>query len=298
MQTEIVYNKKISKIRLDFYLASIYKKYSRSYFQKHIKKKEILINGKSVLKSYNLKYKDIITITFNFFQKTQKYDIKPEKIKLNIIYEDDDVIILDKQAGIVTHPSYSHTSETLLNALVMYFNGKYCPYLVHRLDKNTSGIIIFAKNIKAKINISKQLKDRTIKKVYLTAVKGIIQEDKGEIKAPIGRSPKNRKIMSVNSLAKKMAITEFEVLARKNGYTLLRVMIITGRTHQIRSHMKYIKHPIIGDQQYGGPVIIDNNYYKRQVLHAYKITFLHPRTSNIMNFISEPHDDIKKIFNI
>jgi 23S rRNA pseudouridine1911/1915/1917 synthase len=290
----IVIYEKFERGRIDSYLASIYKEYSRSYFQKLTDKKKIFVNDKPVLASHKLKKGDIISFKFDVEEMLK---IAPEKIDLDIIYEDDDIIIINKQAGIVVHPSYGHQCGTLLNALMAHSNGKYNPYLVHRLDKDTSGVIIFAKNEKSKISISKQLQKRAVKKIYLAAVKGIIVENKGRIEAPLGRSPQNRKIMSVNPLAKKMAISEFKVLARKDGYTLVKVRIITGRTHQIRSHMKYINHPVIGDQQYGGcEVSIDGKKYNRQILHAYNITFTHPTTSKTVEFKAEPPNDMKEIF--
>ncbi|MDR1244518.1 MAG: RluA family pseudouridine synthase [Endomicrobium sp.] len=293
MQEKITY-KKFEKERVDFYLASVYKDYSRSYFQKLTNKQKIFVNGKLVLASHKLKRGDVISFEF---EQEEKLRIKPEKIKLDIIYEDDDIILINKQPGIVVHPSYGHPSGTILNALMAHSKGKYNPYLVHRLDKDTSGLIIFAKNEKSKISISKQLQKRAVKKIYLAVVKGIIVENRGRIEAPLGRSPQNRKIMSVNPLAKKMAISEFKVLARRDGYTLVEVRIITGRTHQIRSHMKYINHPVIGDQQYGGSeVSIDGEKYSRQMLHAYHVTFTHPRTSKTVEFKAELPNDMNEIF--
>jgi 23S rRNA pseudouridine1911/1915/1917 synthase len=292
MQEKLCYQK-LEKERIDHYLASVYIDYSRSYFQKLTLEQKIFVNDKPVLSSYKLKYNDLVTIEFKEDKITK---IEPENIKLDILYEDDDIVIVNKQPDIVVHPSYGHTSGTLLNALVAHSNGKYYPYLVHRLDKGTSGIIIFAKNRKSKISISKQLQNRAIKKIYYTAVKGTIVENKGHIEAPLGRSPQNRKLMSVNSLAKKMAITEFKVIARKDGYTLLEVRIITGRTHQIRSHMKYINHPVIGDFQYGGPDIINGKSYKRQMLHAYNITFTHPKTSKQISFTAPLPNDMVEVF--
>ena len=292
MQEKIIYEK-FEMERMDSYLASIHKDYSRSYFQKLVCRKKVFVNGKSVPVSRKLRHGDVITVEF---EKEQKLRIKPEKIKLEIVYEDDDIIVVNKQPGIVVHPSYGHASGTLLNALMRYFGGKYDPYLVHRLDKSTSGLIIFAKNEKAKISISKQFQKRAVNKIYYAAVKGIISENKGRIEAPLGRSPQNRKLMSVNPLAKKMAITEFKVLARKDGYTLLEVKIITGRTHQIRSHMKYINHPLIGDQQYGGPEVIGGMKYERQMLHAHNIAFTHPSTSRTVRFTAELPNDMKEIF--
>ncbi|MCA6072231.1 MAG: RluA family pseudouridine synthase [Endomicrobium sp.] len=292
-EREKIEYKKFEMERVDSYLALVYKDYSRSYFQKLIDKQKIFVNDKVVLSSYKLKRGDIITFEF---KKEEKLKIQPEKIKLDIVYEDDDIIVVNKQAGIVVHPSYGHESGTLLNALMARSGGKYSPYLVHRLDKDTSGLIIFAKNERSKISISKQLQRRAVKKMYYAAVKGIVVENKGRIEAPLGRSPQNRKLISVNPLAKRMAITEFNVVARKDGYTLVEVRIITGRTHQIRSHMKYINHPVIGDQQYGGPEVIDSKEYKRQMLHAHSITFTHPSTSKSINFTAELPDDMKEIF--
>ncbi|MDR2399398.1 MAG: RluA family pseudouridine synthase [Endomicrobium sp.] len=293
-QEEKVTYEKFERERVDSYLASIYTEYSRSYFQKLTDKQKVFVNNKHVLASYKLKKGDIVSFEFDNEKKLQ---IEPEKIKLDIIYEDDDIILVNKQHGIVVHPSYGHPKGTLLNALMARSKGKYNPYLVHRLDKDTSGLIIFAKNEKSKISISKQLYKRAVKKIYLAIVKWTIVENKGIIKAPLSRSPQNRKLMSVNPLAKKMAISEFKVLARRDGYTLVEVRIITGRTHQIRSHMKYINHPVVGDQQYGGSeVSIDGEKYNRQMLHAYHVTFTHPRTSRTVEFEAELPNDMRKIF--
>ncbi|MCL2798793.1 MAG: RluA family pseudouridine synthase [Endomicrobia bacterium] len=284
---------KFERERVDSFLASYYKDYSRSYFQKLASKNKISVNDKPVLPSHKLKHGDIVEVGF---EKEVKLDIIPEKIKLDIIYEDDDIIIVNKRPGIVVHPSYGHPSGTLLNALTAHSKGKYNPYLVHRLDKDTSGIIIFAKNEKAKISISKQLQNRAVKKIYYAAVKGTIVENKGRIEAPLGRSQENRKLMSVNPLAKKMAISEFKVIARKEDFTLVEVRIITGRTHQIRSHMKYINHPVVGDKQYGGPETINGKTYERQMLHAYSVTFTHPKTSKAVQFTAPLPEDMKEIF--
>ncbi|OEG70724.1 hypothetical protein ATZ36_17275 [Candidatus Endomicrobiellum trichonymphae] len=293
MQEKIIYEK-FERERADSYLASIYKDYSRSYFQKLMDRQRVFVNDKIIPASRKLKRGDIITVEF---EKEEKLHIKPEKIKIDIIYEDDDIVVVNKQSGIVVHPSYGHPSGTLLNALMGHSAGKYNTYLVHRLDKDTSGVIIFAKNEKAKISISKQFQKRVVKKIYYAAVKGIIAENRGIIKAPLGRSPQNRKIISVNPLAKKTAITEFKVIERKGDYTLLKVRIITGRTHQIRSHMKYIKHPVIGDRQYGGPEIIGVKRCERQMLHAYNITFIHPSTLKTVKFTAQLPNDMKEIVN-
>lgn len=292
MEEKIIYDK-TERERVDSFLASVFKDYSRSYFQKLTEKDKIFVNGKPVLSSYKLKAGDEVSFEF---EKEESIGIVPEKIKLDIIYEDDDVILVNKQPGIVVHPSYGHPTGTLLNALMYHAKGKYNPYLVHRLDKDTSGIIIFAKNEKAKISISKQLQKRTVKKIYYAAVKGTVVESRGRIEAPLGRSKENRKLMSVNPTAKKMAITEFKVIERKDDFTLVEVRIITGRTHQIRSHMQYINHPVIGDAQYGGPEKVDGKEFARQMLHAYSVTFTHPKTCKTVEFKAELPKDMKEIF--
>ncbi|MDR2860674.1 MAG: RluA family pseudouridine synthase [Elusimicrobiota bacterium] len=289
---------KFERERIDVFLASVYKEYSRSYFQKLIENGngQVLLNDKEVLPSHRLKHNDIVEIEF----PNEKDDktIKAEKIKIDIIYEDSDIIVVNKAAGIVVHPAYGHASGTLLNALVWYSKKKFIPYLVHRLDKDTSGLIIFAKNEKSKISISKQFQNRAVKKFYYAAVKGTIVENRGRIEAPLGRSPENRKIMSVNPLATKMAVSEFKVIARKADFTLVEVRIITGRTHQIRSHMKYINHPVIGDKEYGGPQMIGDKTYSRQMLHSHRIIFTHPKTSKQLDFTAPLPEDMKEIFKI
>ena len=290
---ETIKYEKFERERVDSFLASGFKEYSRSYFQKLVENGKVVVNGKAVLASHKLKRCDIVEV---LFEKEESFDIKPEKIKLDIVYEDDDIMAVHKRSGIVVHPSYGHPSGTMLNALMYHSKGKFNPYLVHRLDKDTSGVIIFAKNEKAKISISKQLQKRTVKKIYYAAVKGTIVENKGRIEAPLGRSLQNRKLMSVHPAAKKMAITEFKVIARKGDYTLLEVRIITGRTHQIRSHMKYINHPVIGDKDYGGPETIEGKTYERQMLHAYSIAFTHPKTCKTVEFTAPLPADMKEIF--
>ncbi|MDR0915086.1 MAG: RluA family pseudouridine synthase [Endomicrobium sp.] len=292
MQKTIIYNE-YTKIRLDIYLTLLYNKYSRSYFQKLIKKQKILLNGHYITSSYKLHYGDILTITFD---DQIINTLLPCAVQLDIIYEDRDLIIINKKPGIVVHPSYGHNTNTMLNALAFYAKNTFSPYLVHRLDKDTSGVIIFAKNIRTQENIINQFKKRLISKLYYAAVNGIINENQGIIKAPLGRDPHNRKIISVGPFAKKMSITIFQVIKRYNTFTLIKVKTCTGRTHQIRSHMKYIHHSIIGDKQYGGPQVIGNTKYLRQMLHAYKITFIHPSKQQVVQFTSSLPNDMKELF--
>jgi 23S rRNA pseudouridine1911/1915/1917 synthase len=292
MQKRIIYRKS-ENLRVDSYLASKFRKYSRSYFQKLVNKQKVLVNDVVVSSSRKLRYNDVVKIEFGNEEEAQT---DPREIELDIVYEDVDIIAVNKQAGIVVYPSYGHLSGTLFDALVEHSSGRYIPYLVHRLDKCTSGIIIFAKNEESRISISGQFRKRVVKKKYYAVVKGAITENEGIIKTPIGRSPKNRKLMSVNFFAKKIAVTRFKVIERRNGYTLIEVRIFTGRTHQIRVHMKYIDHPIIGDKQYGGHEKIEGKIYNRQLLHAHDITLMHPKTCEIVKFTAGFPSDMKEIF--
>ncbi len=277
--------------RLDCYLNSLHKDYSRTYFQNMIKNGSVLVNAKKVNPSYKAKKNDVIEYEI---EENAPITLKAEKIPLDIIYEDDDIIVINKQADLVVHPSYGHETGTLLNALLYHFKNKISPFMVHRLDKDTTGAIIFAKNEKSKVSLSKQFQKRTINKTYIAAVTGAVLEDNGRIEAPLGRSLANRKIIEVGPLAKKMAITEFKVLSRSRDMSLLQVHIITGRTHQIRSHMKYIGHPVLGDVAYGGSDHIGDMKFTRQMLHSYRIIFTHPVTSKQMDLIAPLPEDMQK----
>ena len=279
--------------RLDCFMNKIHSEYSRTFFQKMIKDGKVSVNGKTVSPSYKVKSGDEIVYTL---EEEQSVSLKPENIPLNIIYEDDDIIVINKQADLVVHPSFGHETGTLLNALLYHFKGKCSPFMVHRLDKDTTGAIIFAKNEKAKVSLSKQFQKRTIHKTYVAAVTGTVIEEKGRIEAPLGRSATNRKIIEVGPLAKKMAITEFKVLSRSRDFSLLEIRIITGRTHQIRSHMKYIGHPVVGDVAYGGCDHLKDMKFSRQMLHSYRVCFTHPITSKPMELIAPLPKDMKQIF--
>ncbi|GAB1402690.1 RluA family pseudouridine synthase [Elusimicrobiota bacterium] len=280
--------------RVDYFLNEKISDYSRTYFQKLIKNGHVLVNDKQILPSYKLKKGD--EITYSLEEQENEISFKPEKIPLNVIYEDDDIILINKQSDIVVHQSFGHESGTLLNALLWHLKGKTKPYMVHRLDKDTTGAIIFAKTQKAKVSLSKQFQKRAVNKTYITAVSGIISEDRGRIEAPLGRSRKDRKIIEVGPFAKRMAITEFKVLSRTKQFTLLEVRIITGRTHQIRSHMKYIGHPVLGDVAYGGSASLNNVEFKRQMLHSYKIRFSHPKKGKMVEFVADIPKDMADLF--
>lgn len=280
--------------RVDYFLNEKVSDYSRTYFQKLIKNAHVLVNDKQILPSYKLKKGD--EITYALEEQESAISFKPEKIPLKVIYEDDDIILINKQSDIVVHQSFGHESGTLLNALLWHLKGKTKPYMVHRLDKDTTGAIIFAKNQKAKVSLSRQFQKRAVNKTYITAVSGVIIEDKGRIEAPLGRSRKDRKIIEVGPFAKRMAITEFKVLSRTTQFTLLEVRIITGRTHQIRSHMKYIGHPVLGDVAYGGCASLNNVEFKRQMLHSYKIRFSHPKKGKMVEFVADIPKDMAGLF--
>ncbi|MDD5020574.1 MAG: RluA family pseudouridine synthase [Endomicrobiaceae bacterium] len=280
--------------RVDYFLNEKILDYSRTYFQKLIKNGHVLVNDKQVLPSHKLKKGD--EIVYSFEEQETSISLKPEKIPLKVIYEDDDIILINKQSDIVVHQSFGHESGTLLNALLWHFKGKTKPFMVHRLDKDTTGAIIFAKNEKAKVSLSRQFQKRAVNKTYITAVSGIINEDQGRIEAPLGRSRTDRKIIEVGPFAKRMAITEFKVLSRTKQFTLLEVRIITGRTHQIRSHMKYIGHPVLGDVAYGGCTSLNNVEFKRQMLHSYKIRFSHPGKGKMVEFIADIPKDMAGLF--
>lgn len=280
--------------RVDYFLNEKISDYSRTYFQKLIKNGHVLVNDKQVLPSYKLKKGD--EIVYSFEEQEASISFKPEKIPLKVIYEDDDIILINKQSDIVVHQSFGHESGTLINALMWHLKGKTKPYMVHRLDKDTTGAIIFAKTQKAKVSLSRQFQKRAVNKTYITAVSGVISEDKGRIEAPLGRSRKDRKIIEVGPFAKRMAITEFKVLSRTKQFTLLEVSIITGRTHQIRSHMKYIGHPVLGDIAYGGSASLNNVEFKRQMLHSYKIRFSHPGKGKMVEFIADIPKDMAGLF--
>ena len=266
--------------RLDAYVASLDLDLSRSMAQKMIENGQVLVNDKIPKTSYKTKLADIIQITI---QEPKEVGLKAQDIPLNIIYEDDDIIVINKPKGMVVHPGNGNPDGTLVNAVLNHckgslsgIGGEIRPGIVHRLDKDTSGLIIIAKNDKAHINLSKQIQDRKVKKIYTALVKGVIPEDTATINMPIGRSKTDRKKMAVRKDGKE-AITHIKVLKRYDKYTLISVKIDTGRTHQIRVHLAEIGHPVVGDEVYSNG---KNKFgVKGQCLHAERIEFVHP-TSN------------------
>ena len=266
--------------RIDKLIAEVYKDISRMTIQRLINDGKLKINNKNVKVSYKVSEGD--SIEFDL-QEPEEIDIKAQDIPLNVIYEDEDIIVINKEKGMVVHPGNGRTEDTLVNALMQKcknslsgIGGKIRPGIVHRLDKDTSGIIIVAKNDKAHINLSEQIKNRKVNKYYIALVRGNVIENNATINMPIARSTKDRKKMAVSEKGKE-AITHFKVLKRYNGYTLLKLKIDTGRTHQIRVHLAEIGHPVVGDEVYSNG---KNKFgVKGQCLHAKRIEFVHP-TSN------------------
>ena len=283
-------------IRLDSYIARKYKDLSRTMIQKLIENGEILVNGQKKKMSYKVNINDEISINI---PEPEKTDLKPQDIPLDIVYEDNDIIVVNKPKGMVVHPANGNPDGTLVNAIMAIsknslsgIGGKIRPGIVHRLDKDTSGIIIVAKNDKAHINLSKQIKDREVKKIYIALVKGSVNENEATIDMPIGRSTKDRKKMAVRKDGKQ-AITHFKVLKRYLNYTLLEVKIDTGRTHQIRVHMAEIGHPVVGDIVYSKG---KNEFgVVGQMLHAKSLDFTHPTTGKKMHLEAELPQYFKEV---
>lgn len=280
--------------RIDKYLSSkLDDSFSRAKIQKLIDEELILVNDKVIKSSYKVSNGDIILIT----DKEEDMSVKPEKMDMDIVYEDDDVMVINKKSGVVVHPAPGNYSGTLVNGLMYlskdlsHVNGEFRPGIVHRIDKDTSGLLIVAKNDKAHRILAEELKEKKIKRKYIALVSGVINHDIGEIDAPIGRDPSDRKKMCVTSTNSKDAITHFRVLERYKNASLIECELETGRTHQIRVHMKYINHPVINDPVYG-----KNNHGEfGQLLHAKEITFTHPTTKEVMTFSCEVPEEFNKI---
>ncbi len=312
--TKIVSQKE--KIRLDIYLAAYFPIYSRMYFQKLIQNKKVKIEGLFPKVSRRVKKGEIIEI--GFLPATEEKNVEPQNIPLDILYEDKDIIAVNKPAGMVVHPACGHSDGTLVNALLYYAvseirksNRKNLsswqefssfednrPGLVHRLDKDTSGVILIAKTRTSQFFLAKQFQRRKIEKTYWTLVVGAVKDKKGEIIAPLERSHYDRKKIIVGSSLSKEAITYFEVLERFPSFTLLEVKPKTGRTHQIRVHLSYIGHPVLGDREYCTKWDVGEKKVKRQLLHAYKLEFLHPTQNKMIKIEAPLPEDFGEILRI
>lgn len=286
--------------RLDKFLSIIYPDQSRSFFQKIIKDNKILVNDKPEKANYRIKYDDIINITIPDAVETQ---IVPEDIPIDIIYEDDDVLIVNKPKGMVVHPSAGHYTGTLVNAIMYHckdslsgINGEIRPGIVHRIDMDTTGSLIVCKNDESHINIARQIKDHTVNRIYEGIVIGNLKDDDGTIEGPIGRHPIDRKKMCINEKNGKPAITHYKVLERFGNYTYAQFKLETGRTHQIRVHMSSIGHPLLGDTLYSSGKSAFKNL-QGQTLHAKTIGFIHPRTNEYVEFSAPLPNYFEKLLN-
>lgn len=274
--------------RLDKYLSIIYPDVSRSFFQKLIKDNNIKVNDGVQKANYRIKADDIVEVTIPDAVETA---IVPEDIPLDILYEDDDVLIVNKPKNMVVHPSAGHYTGTLVNAIMYHckdslsgINGEIRPGIVHRIDMNTTGSLIVCKNDDSHVNIAQQIKVHSVNRIYEGIVCGIVKEPEGIIDAPIGRNPNDRKKMAVNEKNGKNAVTHYKVLDYLGDkYTYMQFKLETGRTHQIRVHMASIGHPLLGDDLYG-PAKCPIKNLKGQTLHAKTIGFIHPSTNEYVEF--------------
>jgi 23S rRNA pseudouridine1911/1915/1917 synthase len=287
--------------RLDKFLHEIYPDFSRSFFQRLIKNGQVLVNNKIIKASYAVRADDLVSIEIPDAVPTT---IEPEDIPLDILYEDDDVLVVNKPKGMVVHPSAGHLSGTLVNAILFHckdslsgINGEIRPGIVHRIDMDTTGSLIVCKNDESHVNIAEQIKNHTANRIYVGIVCGNIKEDEGTVEGAIGRHPTQRKKMAINEKNGKPAITHYQVIERFGNYTYVRFKLETGRTHQIRVHMASIGHPLLGDVLYSG----SNSKFKNlqgQTLHAQTIGFVHPRTGEYMEFSAPLPEYFEKILRI
>ena len=286
-----------ANMRLDKILVSFMPDKSRSYIAKIIDEGNCFVNGNIAKASLKLKAGDTIEIDV---PENKPLEVKAEDIPLDIVYEDNDILIINKQQGIVVHPSNGHWEHTLVNAILHHcndlsgINGVIRPGIVHRIDKDTSGLICVAKNDKAHNFLAEQLKDHTMARDYIALVRGVIQENSGTIDMPIGRDKNNRQKMAVSKENSKNAITHFKVLKRFSNNTLIECKLVTGRTHQIRVHMAHIGYPVEGDPLYGSRTY-DKLYSGGQLLTAYKLRLIHPTSKKEMEFSIELPSYFKEI---
>lgn len=288
---EIKVNEEDKGLRIDSFLANS-SDLSRSQIQKLIEEGRVLVNNETTVSRYKVNPGDFITA--EYLEQTPT-DIKPKDIALDIVYEDEDLIVINKPKGLVVHPAAGNYDNTLVNALLYHckelsdINGYYRPGIVHRIDKDTSGLLVCAKNNAAHAALSAQLQDKTCFRKYYAIVNGIIDNNEGIINAPIGRSSKDRQKMEVTDKNSKEAITEFKVLQRLSSTCLVECELKTGRTHQIRVHMAFIKHPVLNDPKYSKKTIDETGQY----LHAYYLSFIHPKTNKRMEFVTDMPEYMK-----
>ncbi|MFE5319847.1 RluA family pseudouridine synthase [Paenibacillus sp. NPDC056579] len=287
--------------RIDkFITESLEEEVSRTQVQQWIKDGYLKVNGGEVKANYKLAEGDKLLLTI---PEPEELRLEPEAIPLDVVYEDSDVIVVNKPRGLVVHPAPGHYSGTLVNALLYHckdlsgINGVMRPGIVHRIDKDTSGLLMAAKNDLAHASLAAQLKEHSVNRKYLAVVHGNVAHDHGTIEAPIGRDPHDRKLYTVTEKNSKRAVTHFVVLERFGDYTLVELKLETGRTHQIRVHMKFIGHPLAGDPAYG-PAKNKSITMEGQALHAAILGFVHPRTGEQLQFEAEMPEDMKHLLHV
>ncbi len=312
----IVVDRGQEAMRLDRFLQLRLENISRTKIQAATKADCILVNGKAAKANYKVKPLDQISILLP--EPPHEFELIPENIPFHIVYEDEDLMVIDKQPGLVVHPGHGNYTGTLLNALVYYFQGKtgkdgnpITPYLVHRIDKDTSGLLLIAKNEESQVQLAKQFFQHTIERKYNALVWGDFKEDSGTVTGNLARSLKDRRIMAVyeDPDRGKHAVTHYRVLERFGYVTLIECVLETGRTHQIRAHMKHIGHPLFNDEAYGGNLILKGTTFSkyrqfienqfsllpRQALHALILGFEHPTTHQHLHFESPLPDDLTAV---
>lgn len=283
--------------RIDKYISTLEEELTRSYVQKLMEQGKVLCNGKKVRSSIRVAAGDEIIL---YLPSPEPLEVQPENIPLDVVYEDDQLMVINKPKGMVVHPAAGNESGTLVNAVLYHAKGKLSgingvirPGIVHRLDKNTSGLIVVAKTNEAHLSLAEQIKEKTCSRIYLCLVRGNLREESGTVDAPIGRNPSQRKKMCVTQKNSRNAVTHYQVLERFGEYTLVKCRLETGRTHQIRVHMQYIGHPVMGDEEYGG----GKNPFglHSQALHAVEIGFVHPTSGERMTFSCSLPEYFEKI---
>jgi len=284
-----------AKKRLDLFLSNIQKEISRSQVQRLIEQDHVSVNGQPVSAKYKVKPGDIVQLRV---PDPTPLDLSAEPIPLNIVFEDECLVVVDKPAGMVVHPAPGHATGTLVHALLHHcqdlsgIGGVERPGIVHRLDKDTSGLVLVAKSEKAHRSLSSQFKEREIQKVYLALVRGNVAKDKGVVDLALGRHKVHRKKMAVRQEGGRAAVTAFEVIARYPHFSYLRLFPKTGRTHQIRVHVAEMGHPILSDKTYGGKLDARHMKMPRQALHAHRLEIRHPISGEIKTFVSPLPDDL------
>lgn len=310
----LIADKGQSLLRIDKFLTNQLENVTRNKIQIATRAGNVLVNGKAVKPNYRVKPADVVSIVLP--HPPREFELLPENIPINIKYEDNDILVVDKEAGMVVHPGYGNFTGTLVNALLYHFDpeGKSdsaYPFLVHRIDKDTSGLLLVAKNELAQSILAKYFFERQIRRSYLALVWGDIETQEGTITGHIGRSPGDRRVMQVypDGSQGRYAVTHYKVLYRFGYVTLIECRLETGRTHQIRAHMRYIGHPVFGDKKYGGDQIVKGTTFSkyrqfigncfsvlpRQALHARELGFIHPVTGEAMHFVSPLPADIEGV---